>query len=388
MKTKTQRAGSSVILLGVIMTSAALAQPFDAGSTGADGALNVTSNTTLNLPTNGIFNFTTINVAAGTTLKFNHNPLNTPVYLLATSNVTINGTIDVSGLSGSATGGGRGGPGGFDGGYPGLDANTPPGAGLGPGGAAGGIACCSANTVGAGGYGTIGGHSSTTNKGAAYGSPLLMPLAGGSGGGGLAGTPGFGGGGGGGAILIGSNTRIDIVSPGRIQANGGGNCFVTVNDGSGGAIRLVAPLVTGNGTLVADAPCSGGNGRIRVDTTNRRAVIFSSTPTASIGANMAVFPNPIPRLDIIEAAGTTIPEGTGSAVSVQLPFGSTTNRTVVVQARDFNAMVPINLVLTPDSGARVIYPATIDNQGSNPAQTTINVTIPVNVVVTINAWTR
>src|SRR5262245_49225839 len=148
----------------------AIGQPFDAGSTGADGVLNVTSNRTLNVPPDGVFNFTTITVAAGTTLTFNRNALNTPVYLLAQSNVTINGTIDVSGTSGNSTGPGRGGPGGFDGGYPGLDANTPPGSGLGPGGAAGGIACCSANTVGAGGYGSIGGHSSTTNKGATYGS--------------------------------------------------------------------------------------------------------------------------------------------------------------------------------------------------------------------------
>jgi hypothetical protein len=384
MKTKLQRAASCVALLG-ITTSAALAQPFDAGSTGADGALNVTSNTTLTLPPNGIFNFTTISVPAGVTLKFTPNALNTPVYLLATSNVTINGTIDVSGQGGSSTGGGRGGPGGFDGGYPGLDANTPPGAGLGPGGAAGGPPCCSAGASGAGGYGTLGGHSSTTNKGAVYGSPLLIPLAGGSGGGGQSG-PAVGGGGGGGAILIGSNTRIDINSPGLIRANGG--ACASINDGSGGAIRLVAPLITGNGSLTADGPCSGGSGRIRVDTTNRRAMTLASTPAASIGANMAVFPTPIPRLDVIDAAGTAIPEGAGAPVSVQLPYGSTTNRTVTVQARGFNAQVPINLVLTPDSGARAVYPATIDNQASNPAQITINVTIPVNVVVTINAWTR
>jgi hypothetical protein len=186
--------------------------------------------------------------------------------------------------------------------------------------------------------------------------------------------------------LIGSNTRIDILSPGTIRAVGG--ACASVNDGSGGGIRLVAPLITGNGSLVATAPCYGGAGRIRVDTTNRRAMTLSSTPAASIGANMAVFPNPLPRLDVIDAAGTAIPEGTGAPVMVQLPYGSTSNRTVTVQARNFNAMVPINVVLTPDSGNRMIYPATIDNQASNPGQTTINVTIPVNVLVNINAWTR
>src|SRR6266404_5987633 len=89
----------------------ALAQ-FSSGSTGADGPLNVTSNMTLNLPANGIFNLTTINVASGATLTFNRNVLNTPVYLLATSNVTITGTIDVSGKTVTFGKGGEGGPGG------------------------------------------------------------------------------------------------------------------------------------------------------------------------------------------------------------------------------------------------------------------------------------
>src|SRR5881396_1143744 len=97
---------------------------FSSGSTGADGALNVTSNTTLDLPPDGIFNFTTITVDSGATLRFNRNPLNTPVYLLAKGDVVIDGTIDVSGgnrsdypASPSGASPGMGGPGGFDGGF-------------------------------------------------------------------------------------------------------------------------------------------------------------------------------------------------------------------------------------------------------------------------------
>src|SRR5437016_1283441 len=70
---------------------------FNSGSDGSYGALNITNDTTLDLPTNGIFNCTTINVANGATLRFSRNPLNTPVYLLATNDVIVNGTIDVSG---------------------------------------------------------------------------------------------------------------------------------------------------------------------------------------------------------------------------------------------------------------------------------------------------
>src|SRR6185436_14878713 len=279
---KTMRITISSLLMLLLMSVGAVAQ-FDAGSTGADGPLNVTVNTTLNMPSNGVFNFTTINVAVGQTLSFNRNALNTPVYLLATSNVTVNGIIDVSGGTGGALAPGRGGPGGFDGGYPGLDANTPPGGGMGPGGAPGGSPCCAASSAGAGGYATQGGTAQSTNRGATYGSPLLIPLVGGSGGGGQSAATIWGGGGGGGAILIGSNTRIDVNSSGAVRANGGQTCIGgAANGGSGGALRLVAPLVTGSGSFQAVGVCNGGDGRIRIDTTSRRSVVFSSmTPAAS-----------------------------------------------------------------------------------------------------------
>src|SRR5438445_1901173 len=109
------------------------AQSFSSGSDGSYGAMNITNFTTLDLPTNGIFNCTTITVAGGATLRFNLNALNTPVFLLATSNVTINGSIDVSGDSGTSLIGGSGGPGGFDGGNPQFG-TTPASAGCGPGG--------------------------------------------------------------------------------------------------------------------------------------------------------------------------------------------------------------------------------------------------------------
>lgn len=104
---------------------------------------------------------------------------------------------------------------------------------------------------------------------------------------------------------------------------------------------------------------------------------------------MTVFPNPLPRLDIISAAGTAIPQGSASPVTIQLPFGSSTNRTVTVQARDFGEQVPIRVVLTPESGVPISYDATINNTaGNNPATTTVNVTVPVNTKVAVNAWTR
>src|SRR5205814_568667 len=80
------------------------------------------------------------------------------------------------------------------------------------------------------------------------------------------------------------------------------------NDGSGGAIRLVAPILAGTGILNVNGNW-GGDGRIRLDALDRRTANFNYTAgaaTVSSGALMIVFPTPLPRLDIVEAAGTSI----------------------------------------------------------------------------------
>src|SRR5687767_7709957 len=92
-----------------VATVPAAAQTFVSGSTGADGPLNATTNITLNVPPDGVFNFTTVNIANGVSVRFNRNALNTPVYILATGNVTLSGMFDVSGANGSSFGGGQGG---------------------------------------------------------------------------------------------------------------------------------------------------------------------------------------------------------------------------------------------------------------------------------------
>ena len=159
--------------------------------------------------------------------------------------------------------------------------------------------------------------------------------------------------------------------------------------GSGGAIRLVAPVIAGDGQrLYADGSHFGGDGRIRIDTINRRSFQITSNPRLSLGSFMVVFPPVTPKLDIIEAAGTVIPEGTGSTVTVQLPFGASSDRTIKVQARDFKANVVIEVVLTPDSGEPKTYKATIDNTAGTPAFATVPVTVPANTLVTVQAWAR
>ena len=99
---------------------------FDAGSDGSYGAINVTEGeVALDIPVDGVFHCTTINVATDATLRFNRNANNTPVYLLANGDITIDGTLDISGGRGDTTRGGQSGPGGFDGGTPGFNTFTP-----------------------------------------------------------------------------------------------------------------------------------------------------------------------------------------------------------------------------------------------------------------------
>lgn len=387
MKTKTQFLASA--LLAALTVISARGQGFDTGSDGSLGALNVTdADVTVDLPPDGRLHYTTVNVAAGRTLRFNRNALNTPVQLLAQGNIEIAGVVEVNGQTAPSSPriGGPAGPGGFDGGKPGFGAEFPPGDGYGPGG--GGAHPTDFRSSGGAGHLAGGGGGI---PGAAYGSPLLIPLMGGSGGGGQAGSPGTGGGGGGGAILLASNTRITVSLGARILAMGAIGLNFQDNGGSGGAIRLLAPRIEGTGELSVIGGSGGSAGRIRVDTLDKTSVNLIFTPgshVATFGANLFVAPSTLPRLDLVNAAGTDIPLGTGNTVQVQLPFNSDTNRTVTIRAQDFNADVPIRVTLTPDSGSRTVIDTNIVNTAQNPATLVIPVSLPVNNLVTIHAWTR
>jgi hypothetical protein len=377
---------AAVLLAGMLPLSA---QPFQSGSNGTYGALNVTSDLTLDVPPDGIFHCTTINVQSGRTLRFRRNALNTPVILLATGDVTIVGLIDVSGARGSASAPGLGGPGGFDGGAPGS-VGLPGGDGQGPGGGKAGT-LVAADAAGPAGYGTVSTFGLPTKRGSIYGNALLFPIVGGSGGGGAAGDPGWGGGGGGGALLIASSTRI--VHSGQLRALGGGSHSGTaLNGGSGGAIRLVAPAVSGTGFIGVTGDglnATSGAGRIRVDTLDRSGVNLNYSPVniASVGGFMQVFPNPMPRLDIVEAAGRAIALDAGPT-QVLLPSGSPANQVVKVRARDFGQNIPIRLVVTPDNGPAQTYDAEINNTGVNPAEASVTVNFPANVLTHVHVWTR
>ena len=378
---KSKRIIQLVMMLCVISPYVALAQ-FSSGSTGADGTLNVTIPTTLVLPTNGVFNFTTINVSAN--LFFTKNALNTPAYLLATRNVVINGNIIIDGGNAglpSSSIAGLGGLGGFDGGQGGVQGFLL-GDGQGPGG---GLAEVDQRAV----FGLLlpSGNSNI------YGNTLLVPLIGGSGG---AGRSVNGGGGGGGAILLASSTKITMT--GGIYARGGNGANtvgLVAGGGSGGSIRLVAPVVDGTGELQTFGGSGvngrGGFGRVRIDTLDRfawRTLNLANAGKWTVGIQMFVFPPGNPKLDIISAASTPIIEGTNAPVIVYLPVGVNSNQLVRVQARNFTNDIPIRVKITPENAPSATFDGIIQQSSGNPPFADVQVTLPVDTVCHVHAWTR
>lgn len=376
---KPWKARTFLLLPIAVLAVRSPAQEFDSGSNGSYGPLDITANTTLAMPPDGVFHCTTINVANGATLRFTPNARHTPVRLLATGEVVIAGIINVSGSDGTALQGGLGGPGGFAGGNPGR-LNLPPSSGYGPGGGPTNMDLSIRHGVFASRP-----DDAPVDLAQTYGNALVIPLIGGSGGGG---SPGHGGGGGGGVILIASSTLIRVEATGQIQARGGDDDTSALRSvGSGGAIRLVAPRVVGAGggpftaiLNVQDGRNGSYFGRIRIDSGARPEGNFAFQPAAaaSLGAFMTLAPDPLPRLDVVRAAGQDIAPDS-EPVYIELPFGSPATQTLEVQARDFQAVVPVRIRLVPEAGAAKEYSLEIDNQTENPARGIIAVEVPPNV---------
>lgn len=353
-------------------------QPFKSGSNGSYGPLDIQAATTLDMPPDGIFHCTTIRISS--ILLFKKNALNTPVYLLATGDVVIEerAMIDVSAELNRTIGG----PGGFAGGEPAFQ-EAPPGDGHGPGA---GKAISGARSVDDHPHGVFA--SSVGGSTNVYGNSLLLPLVGGSGG---AAVNGLLGGGGGGAILIASDTKIVI--DGQIIASGTG--YGDGGFGSGGAIRIVAPIVSGSGELipwirVPQGREPGNGGWSRIDSLDRFAYRnLRLKGRWSRGSQMIVFPPNPPRLDIVEAAGTIIPVGAAAPVDVKLSVGSPETQTVKVQGTNFTDDTPITVAVTPENGPSARYDGTIPKPVTgNTSIAAVEVKIPVDTVCHVHVWTR
>ncbi|HKE25329.1 MAG TPA: hypothetical protein VKB88_23385 [Bryobacteraceae bacterium] len=332
-------------------------------------------------PPNNIYNFGAIDIDSGYTVTFQRNLANTPAILLATGNVTINGTVDVSGGNGTAPTNpavpgvpGLGGPGGFNGaagpvqGAPDQIDFT---AGLGPG--AGGLP----------GSGSAQASFAAGSTSLDYGIPQLQPLIGGSGGGSFLNTnisaPGAGGGG---ALLIAASGTIDL-GPVATAA-----CAIIANSpgtGSGGAIRLVATNLTGGRCLSATNASQSitAAGRIRLESAQASQYTGTTTPTASTNNPLfdppiTLFPPVTPTLQIVSIGGVTppaSPTANASTPDVILP-GSTVN--VVLQATHVPSGTAVQILVAPQfgGGPSQIVSGTLTGTVGQPKTATISVTLP------------
>ncbi len=414
-------------LIGLLEVAPAAAQTFSSGSTGVDGAFNPTTGTTVTLPANGVFNFTTITIPAGVTVRFARNTANTPLTLLAAGLVTIAGTLDVSGANGAfgvingvamAGNGGGAGPGGFDGGAGGSGVvSTAGGAGLGPGGGAGAPLPAGALVNGAGGGGgfLVGGGNSANAPpnpgGGAYGTSQLVPLIGGSGGGGGSAPPGHtggGGGGGGGAILIASSVGI-VFNGGTILARGGLGVATSPvvqvpgpgsgGGGSGGAVRLVAPSITGTGTISASGGQSGAGpgisagspGRVRLEAfANTAAITYASTPLTAISTSTplpAVLATP-PSLRITAIDGVTVrasPAGAFATPDAMLPASTVNPVEVSVSGSNIPPGTAVMISVSGQVGATTSTTATLTGTLASSSASAI-ITLPTNQTSAVSAW--
>lgn len=389
-------AGLALTLLAV----AAPATAVETGSTGADGALAPSVSTEIQLPEDGVLNYTDIDIPAGVTVRLLRNARNTPAVLLATGDVTIAGTLDASGEHSTPVGAagdgalgddgipGRGGPGGFDGGSGGQPEGEFEGAdGLGPGaGRAGWGWHKSSYPAGwyrlggaGGGFGATGtaSWSGVADGGTAYGSTLLLPLIGGSGGGGGAGgdqVRGSGGGGGGGAVLIASPGTVTVT--GAIRADGGASGASagsltggTGGGGSGGSIRIVADRIAGNGVLsVAGGAAgtqsgtgagyntrsggSGARGRIRLEAAfHARTASVTPTEALSLGEPGELFISGLPTLRIASVAGQPAPAYPTGSADIQLPADAAGPVTVELEATGIPVGPAVTVTVRPPTGA-------------------------------------
>jgi hypothetical protein len=413
------------IVLILIASAGAQAQVLNSGSNGSDGALEVTGFGVVvfdpvarNIDTDrdNVFHFTSINIGPDVILKMPFNALQgMPVIWLASGPVQIDGTIDLDGQAGSdpdpLPGGLRRaaipGPGGYPGGEgwrgPGFTTGggTDMRPGLGPGGGP---------SLGHGGHAVLG-PTFANSGGAAYGNALLVPLRGGSGGGGAGDSviPGGGGGAGGGALRIFSTTSIAV--DGTLTANGGNggaSSTAAVGDanfywssaggGSGGSFHLIAPLISGTGTLSAKGGAQGGfsdparlaiylpiygqllfasPGRIRLDAVQRQ---FSgaSTPTAIYGTPYNVpLPAGFPAVRVTSIGGIPVSASpTGEAATPDAVINNAGPVAVVIEAKNIPPGTRVVLRVMSEAVADFVVISTPLDGTQQSSTATASVTFP------------
>ncbi len=390
-------------------------------STGADGDYNqpATAHSTtvnfdpvkadLNAAGDNVFNFKSFTIGSNVTVRILSHLMKSqrPVVFLVQGAVDIEGTLDLSGTTGSASQTifeyrtpSEPGPGGYPGGVGARPNTNLPGPGAGPGG--GKIPTDHGYGCSASYFHPVTGVSGCTPS-PTYGMQELEPLVGGSGGSGAWSLDpayiGAGGGAGGGAIRICSDTSIVI--NGALLANGGNGGSSTYisggalnfggGGGSGGAIHLQAPVVSiGNHGVQATGGAWADNafaspGRIRIDAnsltgggnTNPEAYIIS--PILSGDYGRVPLPTP-PTVRVVSIGGQTVPIQPRNTLSPpDVTIDSSGSVPIVVKTNGIPNGTNATFYIATDSNvspgaADIVTTATV-----NGGSATLNVTLPSGV---------
>lgn len=374
----------------------------------------------------GVYHFTNFSVVTSAGHRqiviVGANP-NTPLTILSQNDITLTGgspyvaTLYIRGWDGKtpqgsalnlSVVGGRGGPGGFDGGLSGNGGATPGdgSAGLGPAGGPGG------STSGT----TIDGLSGVAAQATPL-NPSLTPLGGGSGGGGGAGVgptapavcnttslgyAGGGGGGGGGALLLAASNRVTLGPSSVIYAHGGNGGSASSScgyggGGAGGSVRIVATDITGSGTIYlhggvrgnGQAQASGGFIRLESSFNTYSGTISGSAGGSFLSFPTAPLPTNQPQLRITSINGTAAPATPAAGLTspdIAFPNAIETPVTLEVAASNVPMNTTVNIRVTPAVGAPTTASTTLSN--GTPASSTgqATVTLPPGAgVVTATA---
>ncbi len=330
-----RRSLAAALTVAAMNGGVAEGQTFSSGSDGSDGALTLTTPGTivfdpfdvarfgrvLDADGDGVYHFTTITIGNGVNVLLSGLTIKRPVYWLANGNVAIHGVIRLNGgvrprtqdfgvrrqVASPGSGGYAGGAGGRM-----IAPSVSATAGEGPGGGSRTLQC---GTFVCGSGGTFSGNR------------FLVPLVGGSGGHGSVDIDRIseGGGAGGGAILIASSTSIVMNFPGRIEAMGGSGGFAA-GSGSGGAIRLVAPVMSGSGAFNVSpgsasalwADSRGTSGWVRLEA-NQHSTSFEFEETSRVSRGIPGHPStlrPPSSVRVIAVNGVALPPTTRGSFQV------------------------------------------------------------------------
>ncbi len=181
--------------------------------------------------------------------------------------------------------------------------------------------------------------------------------------GGAGGHSNAGGGAGGGAIFIASSVSITV--NGLVEANGGkGGNFsiagqVRGGAGSGGSIRLVAPTLSGTGTLNALAGPNphggicGSHGRVRMEAFQHGLSInLPSGGQRTFPNALSVPATPPPSVRVVSIAGVALPPNpTGSFELPDVNIDASAATAVAIEGRFVPVGTIVRLHLVSEDGA-------------------------------------